>query len=361
MRRMVEEDFAVVEPAAAGEPPRRAILIATAAMWGASIAVTVVRSALETPHPNLWLLLLVRIAVASFGCVLCFLIHLVLKRLERQPFWVKGLATALMLPFVADGFIWVSSWAARLIEPMPWTDSPSEVIFSVVYYAWFFLAWSAIYLALNYAFAAREQERRWRAMQGLAHEAQMRALHNQISPHFFFNTLNSLSALILDRRTEEAEAMVSRLSRFFRASLGIDPMGDLKLEEEIALQSLYLEIERVRFPDLSFEVDVGPGVGEALVPPLILQPLVENAVKFAVARSLGPARIELRARAEGDWLALGVRDDGASAPGPERGTGTGLKNVRERLAVRFGEDFVFSAGPAERGFLVSLVLPLRFG
>ena len=119
-----------------------------------------------------------------------------------------------------------------------------------------------------------------------AQEAQLRALRYQINPHFLFNTLNSLSSLILSKQTDTAERMLMNLSTFFRATLSADPTADVSLDEEIKLQRLYLDIEQIRFPDrLSVEVDVPDALLAARVPVLILQPIVENAVKYGVAKS----------------------------------------------------------------------------
>ena len=147
-----------------------------------------------------------------------------------------------------------------------------------------------------------------------AQEAQLRALRYQINPHFLFNTLNSLSSLVLSKRTDTAERMLMNLSTFFRATLSADPTADVSLGEEIRLQRLYLDIEQIRFPDrLSVEIDVPDALLAARVPILILQPLVENAVKYGVAKSKKPVTVRISAYEEAGRLHIKVKDDGEAA------------------------------------------------
>ena len=155
--------------------------------------------------------------------------------------------------------------------------------------------------------------------------------------------------------------MIMNLSTFFRTSLTADPAEDVVLSEEIRLQRLYLDIEAVRFPDrLKVEVNVPDALRDACVPALILQPLVENAVKYGVSRSRAPVTIWIRAREDSHGLVLSVEDDGSADGQAEAGTGVGLKNVRDRLHARFGDDQASVRwGPLpEGGFGVTLFMPL---
>src|SRR5690606_13935264 len=145
------------------------------------------------------------------------------------------------------------------------------------------------YLALCYAAAVRGAEREAAGFRAAAQAAELRALRYQVNPHFLFNTLNSLSSLVMTDKKEEAERMIINLATFFRTSLTGDPTEDVPLYEEIRLQRLYLDIETVRFPDrLKVEVDVPDPLRTACVPGLILQPIVENAVKYGVSRARRP-------------------------------------------------------------------------
>jgi LytS/YehU family sensor histidine kinase len=224
---------------------------------------------------------------------------------------------------------------------------------------WFFLAWGALYLALRYSAEVMAAERRARIVQALAHNAQLRALQNQISPHFMFNTLNSISALMLDGAVRAAESMLRQLSEFLRATLALDALSDISLAEELRIQLMYLAIEEARFPDMSVEVDCPDALGDALVPALISQPIVENAVKYGVAGSTGATRIAIAARESGGQLVLTIEDDGRGQGAKSGGLGVGLRNVRDRLRSRFGDAHGFQAGPrAEGGYRVELSMPL---
>jgi LytS/YehU family sensor histidine kinase len=232
--------------------------------------------------------------------------------------------------------------------------------FSVSWF-FFFVAWSGLYVALSYATRVRQIERTASLYRAAAQSAQLRALRYQINPHFLFNTLNSLSTLILRKRNEEAEKMIMNLASFFRTSLTGDPTEDVTLAEEIRTQRLYLEIEQNRFPErLRVTIDIPPELEQALVPGFILQPIVENAIKYGVSRSIDPVTVAIRARAEGGELLISVVDDGCPSFEAPAGTGVGLKNVTDRLATHFDGAAAMIFGPrAEGGFRVDLKLPLR--
>jgi LytS/YehU family sensor histidine kinase len=210
----------------------------------------------------------------------------------------------------------------------------------------------------------RLADQRAGALEREAQEAQLRALRYQINPHFLFNTLNSLSSLILAQKTDIAERMLLNLSTFFRATLSSDPAADVPLEEEIKLQRLYLDIEQIRFPKrLAVEIDVPDNLLGARVPALLLQPAVENAVKYGVARSKKAVTVSLVAYEEAGRLHIKVKDDG-DAPPPdgetEGGTGVGLRNVSERLTARYGRQAgcLYGPDPDGGGFTVHIFLPV---
>ena len=195
------------------------------------------------------------------------------------------------------------------------------------------LAWAALYLALVAAEEARAAERREGEYRRAAKAAELRSLRYQINPHFLFNTLNSLSALVMTGKAEAAEQMIQTLSTFYRRSLADDPTGDHPLAEEIRLQQVYLEIEAVRFPErLRVRIDVPAHLESVLVPGMILQPLVENAVKYAVAPTARPVTITISARAE---AGAGRGRRRAGREWPRRGKGPGHRpHQRSRPAAR---------------------------
>jgi hypothetical protein len=239
---------------------------------------------------------------------------------------------------------------------------------SAVIWLFFFVAWSAFYLAMKSQAEALNARRRAVEAESAAQAAQVRALRYQVNPHFLFNTLNSLSSLVMSKRPEEAEEMILKLSTFFRTSLSLDPSADVTLAEEIDLQRLYLDIEKVRFPKrLKVEIDVPSELEGARVPGLILQPVVENAIKYGVsvardtvklsiaAREIGPGRFRIEV-INSAVERLKRRGEAAA------GTGVGLTNVCQRLAARFGDAAQCEFGPLpDGGYRVGLTLPLDRG
>ena len=253
----------------------------------------------------------------------------------------------------------------RIAELEPWFQFRVAADSAVTWF-FFFAAWSAFYIAMLSQAQALGAQRRVAEAESAARAAQVRALRYQVNPHFLFNTLNSLSSLVMSGRPEEAEEMILKLSTFFRSSLSLDPSADVTLAEEIALQSLYLDIERVRFPRrLKVEIDVPRGLETALLPALVLQPVVENAIKYGVsatrekvvlriaAREAGPGRFMVEISNSGKAGSARERDDT-----PE-GTGVGLGNVCERLRARFGNAAHCEFGPIDGGgYRVVMTLPL---
>ena len=223
------------------------------------------------------------------------------------------------------------------------------------------LAWAGLYFALGYAEHARAAERREGEHRRAAKAAELRSLRYQVNPHFLFNTLNSLSALVLTGKVQAAETMIHMISTFYRRSLAGDPTVDVPLEEEIRSQRLYLEIEGVRFPDrLRISYDIPEALEQACVPGMILQPLVENSVKYGVAPVSRPVTITLTAREEHGRLVLNVADDGPGAPPDASGAGCGigLQNVRDRLAARFGSDATVVSGSTGDGYATIIRIPI---
>ncbi|MEQ1494939.1 MAG: histidine kinase [Novosphingobium sp.] len=223
------------------------------------------------------------------------------------------------------------------------------------------LAWAALYFAMVTAQQARASERREGEYKRAAKAAELRSLRYQVNPHFLFNTLNSLSALVMTGKGQAAETMIQTLSAFYRRSLAEDPTGESLLEQEVALQRAYLEIETVRFPDrLKTRIELPTALEDAIVPGMILQPLVENAVKYAVAPTNRPVIVRIAAREDLGWLVIEVSDDGPSAAqSGKAGFGIGLANVRDRLEARYGNEASLAAGPApDGGWRAVLRLPL---
>jgi LytS/YehU family sensor histidine kinase len=223
------------------------------------------------------------------------------------------------------------------------------------------LAWCALYLALLTGEKARAAERREGDYRRAAKAAELRSLRYQVNPHFLFNTLNSLSALVLTGKTQAAERMIQSLSTFYRRSLAEDPTADVPLREEFGLQRLYLDIEAVRFPHrLRTVYQLPRELEDATVPGMILQPLVENSVKHAIAPTSGQVTITLAAVEEYGRLVITVSDNGTGAApaGEQIGHSIGLANVRERLEARFGAEATIVSGPSPDGYSTQLRMPI---
>jgi two-component system LytT family sensor kinase len=239
---------------------------------------------------------------------------------------------------------------------------------AAVVWLFFFIGWSAFYLANQAQAEALRAQRRVADAEGAAQAAQVRALRYQVNPHFLFNTLNSLSSLVMTGRTDRAEAMLLALSTFFRTSLSLDPSADVTLAEEIDLQRLYLDIEKARFPDrLHVEIDVPEELEQARLPALLLQPIVENAIKYGVSKSRKAVVIRIEARhldnhrmvvEISNRLKHGGKDELPAAT--HEGTGLGLSNVCQRLEARFGSRASCRFGPMTGGgYKVSLTIPVE--
>ena len=297
-----------------------------------------------------------RVTFALFGVFLSYVLYRCLRPLRLREFGRQAMIGA---PLAL-----AAACAQAVLNAFMFGDQMHTVFedfaYFTLYWFWFYFSWTTAYLALSYSITVQEQERHAAELSVRAQEAQVRALRYQINPHFLFNTLNAIAALVRDAPAK-AEEMVLQLSDFFRRSLSLDPTEDVTLAEEVDLQRLYLEIERTRFPDrLRLDVALDPGAADARVPALLLQPLVENAVKHGVARSEAASSIRIRARLDGPVLEIVVENDArASTPGPG-GEKVGLRNVGERLRSLFGDEASLVAGEiAEGGFRNIVRIPLR--
>jgi hypothetical protein len=206
-----------------------------------------------------------------------------------------------------------------------------------------------------------KQELQLSEARSAAQQAQLAALRYQLNPHFLFNSLNSISALIVTRRNEDAERMTEKLSSFLRTSLNADPGELVPLEEELALIEEYLDIESVRFGErLKVSVDCSPGACEALVPSFLVQPLVENAIKHGVARSREPTEIAINAVVEDGELCITVRNcipDEPERPKVRGRSGVGLINVRRRLEAVYGKGATLAAKAEDDRYIARICIP----
>ena len=333
---------------------RRGPIALVLAFWAVQFSVlTVARMLMEEPDSPGFMV--PRLIVTAFGIGMSLLIVEGLRRLIGRPLSTR-LLTALAMALAACMLHSAINFAVfQLFMPAKNMASFtfSSWFMAVLSWFWNYAALSGLLLALTYALELSTLER-------VTHTAQIRALRYQLNPHFMFNTLNSIASLIARGDNRIAETMVENLGDFLRASLSLDPQDDIPLDRELHLQSLYLDIEMLRFGErLQVEIDAPENVRSALVPSLITQPLAENVIRHAVANSTRPIRFVIEARREGDKLRLTARNSGPDgAVKPSAGTGIGLGNVAARLHARYGFASAYSAERApDGGFAVVLTMP----
>ncbi len=226
--------------------------------------------------------------------------------------------------------------------------------------------WSGLYFGIKYYRMVQQQREQVLKATNTAHQAQLRTLRHQLNPHFLFNTLNAISTLVLESENRTADKMLTRLGAFLRYSLDRDPVQKITLREELDALDLYLGLEQMRFEDrLDIAFDIEAAAYDALVPSKILQPLVENAIKYAIAVSESGGSITIAGKTEDDMLSLSVADTGPGIPYPasalSRGkNGVGMANTRERLEVLYGGAHAFTVTNQQpQGLKVEIRIPLE--
>ena len=277
-------------------------------------------------------------------------------------FGLAGVATAL--------WAFIDAWVAQIQNPASEAGFTSLLLGAIYIDATSLAAWSALYFAINYFLQLEEQNDRVIRLEAQAASAQLAMLRYQLNPHFLFNTLNSISTLVLLKQAEPANAMLSRLSAFLRYTLANEPTAQVTLAQEIETLKLYLDIEKMRFEERlrpHFEID--PAVSRARLPSLLLQPLVENAINYAVTPQEDGADITISAQLAGQNVRITVSDTGAGLSAdpsdPTTGvatesTGVGLANIRDRLAQAFGDQQRFDVHMGgEGGFTVVIEFPFQ--
>jgi LytS/YehU family sensor histidine kinase len=205
----------------------------------------------------------------------------------------------------------------------------------------------------------REQELRASRLEAELARAELQALRRQLHPHFLFNTLNAISAL-MHRDVKAADLMLARLSEFLRTAIESDGAQEVALGRELELLERYLEIEKVRFRDrLTVRMDVAPDALSARVPSLVLQPLVENSIRHGIGNRRGAGVLEVRAVRDDGSLRLSVRDNGVGMSDAAV-EGVGLSNTRARLEQLYGPHHTFELrNIPEGGLEVTLAIPFR--
>ena len=341
--------------------------------WGGAMLLRAM-SAIANDQPPAFLVLVLIATITGFSISL--MLAVVYRQLiARRPLVTWG-TTAVLLVLAASAHAFIDAWVISLYR------SDSEASFTQLFIGVLYLdatllgAWSALYYAINFFIQVEEQNDQLIRLENQATSAQLAMLRYQLNPHFLFNTLNSISTLVLLKQTEPANAMLSRLSSFLRYTLINEPSARVTVSQEVETLKLYLDIERMRFEErlrTTFAID--PATRKALLPSLLLQPLVENAIKYAVSAQESGAEIRIETQLVGTMLRIAVSDTGPGLKsetterrlsgitfdaGEPVSTGVGLANIRERLEQAYCDKHLFDTmNPSESGFAVIIELPLE--
>src|SRR3954447_19101883 len=313
-----------------------------------------------------WMWLVHTLLLTATGYSLTLLLASLFRRLiKMQPIWTLALSL-IAVGIAAAAFSVIETWSyATFLKPAS-RPAGIEYLGAILLNFSLLAAWAALYYGINYFLLLEEQIDQRERLENQASSAQLAMLRYQLNPHFLFNTLNSISTLVLLKQTERANAMLARLSSFLRYTLANEPTAKVTLAQEVETLKLYLEIEKMRFeerlrPHFRIESET---IG-ARLPSLLLQPLIENAIKYAVTPSENGADIWLTAHREGQAVRIEVADNGSGegenfAASPS--TGVGLANIRDRLAQAYGAGHSFATTKNERGgFSVIIEIPYESG
>jgi signal transduction histidine kinase len=319
--------------------------------------------ALAHEKPEAYFLVILASAVSGFIGTLP--LRVLYRKLWSRSVVVLGTATLVACYVIAFGWQWLRNvlyydWVKNDWQPEHLMDYVGGVLGSF----YIMLCWSGLYFGIKYYQQLQEQTEQTLKAVAAAHQAQLKMLRYQLNPHFLFNTLNAISTLILDGSNKTANLAVSRLSDFLRYTLESDPMKRVTLGSELDALDLYLKIEKVRFGDrLIIEKDIDEQAEKGLVPSLILQPLIENAIKYAITPSEEGGTLRISARVQQGTLALQLSDTGpglGNGNNGEKSSGVGLRNTRERLQHLYGDAQAVTLAPNEpSGLTVTINIPFE--
>ena len=341
--------------------------------WGGYFLLRAITAFANNQPPSR---LLIYFMAALTGFFISLILSVAYRQLiTRKPLVTWGL-TAVSLAVAVGVHAFIDGWILEMASAQSDSDFVSLFIGIYLYDLTVLGAWSALYYAINFFLRVEEQADQLERLEAQATSAQLAMLRYQLNPHFLFNTLNSISTLVLLKQTEPANAMLTRLSNFLRHTLVSQPGGTVSVEQEVETLKLYLEIERMRFEErLQTDFRVEPQAAQAAIPSMLLQPLIENAIKYGVTPQEEGAMISLVAQVVGPRLRVTVSDTGpgirkggseglgANLPGRIRrpsSTGVGLANIRDRLAQAYGDEHRFEIrSPDSGGFSVLIELPFE--
>ncbi len=312
-----------------------------------------------------WSYVLHTAVLTATGYSITLLMASVYRRLMRLRPMITWLVSIALVLLAAGAFSAIETWShATFIRP-GFRPGGIQFLSSILLTFSLLAAWSSLYYGINYYLLLEQQTDRLLRMQHQASSAQLAMLRYQLNPHFLFNTLNSISTLVLLKQTDRANAMLSRLSSFLRYTLVNEPTGQVTVAQEVETLKLYLEIEKMRFEDrLRPHFTIDRQVERALMPSLLLQPLVENAIKYAVTPQEEGADISIESKLDVDRVVIRVSDTGPGAEDhwvrAQQSTGVGLANIRDRLIQTYGDNHRFETkSDRSGGFRVTIEIPYQ--
>ena len=313
-----------------------------------------------------WMLLVHTLLLTATGYSLTLLMASLFRRLiKMKPIWTLVLSLA-AVAIASMTFSVIETWSVSTFLKPNMKPVGVEYLGAILLNFSLLAAWTALYYGINYFLLLEDQIDQRERLESQASSAQLAMLRYQLNPHFLFNTLNSISTLVLLKQTERANAMLARLSSFLRYTLVNEPTAKVTLAQEVETLKLYLEIEKMRFEDrLRPHFRIESDTIGARLPSLLLQPLIENAIKYAVTPSENGADIWITAMREGQAVRIEVADNGDGDGGDlaaSPSTGVGLANIRDRLSQAYGAANRFETRKNERGgFSVILEIPYETG
>lgn len=338
--------------------------------WGIWVLMLVLRDLIFVPPEYIF----PRALVAGLSAVAGVILTTGLRYLYRLV-WERGFVVRFLVTWFGSIFaamLWQPFRNAIALLPFgeffDFNPTSAEDLFDGLFSSAFptLLLWSGLYFIIKYYQLLQEEKEKSLRSEALAHEAQLLMLRYQLNPHFLFNTLNAISTLVLSKATEQANEMLTKLSKFLRYSLDHSPLDRVSLAHELETSQLYLDIEKVRFADrLQLSIDVESEIESALVPTMLLQPIIENSIKHGISKSESGGSIAISAKRAGSNLVITVTDDG---PGLSEGdlesdalafsNGVGVSNIRNRLNEIYGDRHKLEFENAiPQGFTVKVVIP----
>ena len=301
------------------------------------------------------------------GFLITLVYRPILKRIWTRSTSVVMFTVAVTSIFFALIFSAIETVGHVLTYEIGWQPRFLELFGNTILDVYVLLSWAALYLIINYSLMMQNEREKTLKATSMAHQAQLKMLRYQLNPHFLFNTLNAISTLVLSKKYNKANTMLGKLSSFLRYSLVHQPTQKTTLDEELQALRLYLDIEKVRFQKrLKLEYKIDPKARDALMPSLLLQPLIENAIKFAIAPAEQGGKIMISADCTAEKLSLKVRDDG---PGIGKGNkqdesqsaGVGIANIKARLEQLYGQEQSFILKNVKpRGLEAEIIIPCEF-